>query len=844
MAEQEGWYAKLKANGRWLWHRLWCWGKVLVVCRVPLVSAVGGGLMLNFSQAKDFFADLGLLWWQWLAFFVLLFGWAWIVHAVARRALQHDDWVIEAHVNGGLTETQRKALREDFRTPAVLLPRLLGMFVLLSVAWAIYNSGDNLLTAADELPQIKEAYGRTSLLVVVALLFAGLYYVVIWKWRDLQSAMAKRSAWMPRPDEPLLAGTAPFPYNLWGDTAGTHVQRGVRTFDVLLAVVAVAITIAFVAGIFAPHVIANWFPRPLIAPLLFGGGVLLFGEIAAYSHRKRTPFLLFAIAAMLVVQFSVGRFHDIRWIDQRSSTESAQISIGTAIDRWKAANPRVNGEYPRPIIVAGAGGASRAGFMTAAVIGAMIDFGNENKATIPVSVRNRIFAISAVSGSSVGAAVVRAALADAAEAGTPDKPPCRESDERAWFGSLAEGAEKTKFRPQDSWRDCLQQLLAGDFLSPVIVGLGYRDSFPIGFLLGFNMDDRAALLEQAFERRYNLIAGKKDMGARVCEVADNIGLCRRMGYHPDPQATGVWLPLLFLNATSGTTGRRVMLSDVPAGSVYQSGNETGTLLPHVFDLLEMRTSSKASCPSWLARLLNSGTTGCPPSDDEKDTDIRLSTAATISARFPVVSPYATVRDRTRNALDRVVDGGYFENGGLATAADLVWALRAAGLDPVVVSVTNDPIVPADPDRLIISPGQRPALPEYTSTQFFGGFSAIVLAMYQTRQGHQEGSLGYLDSSMLGKHRHFKIGVRPLNNFHGTMCRSGQAPPNPAQALAKAASPKRPAVLEEVSMSWWVSQPVQAYLDGQLCVPENSKELVCELRSGGLQKPDDIAAGCR
>jgi hypothetical protein len=38
--------------------------------------------------------------------------------------------------------------------------------------------------------------------------------------------------------------------------------------------------------------------------------------------------------------------------------------------------------------------------------------------------------------------------------------------------------------------------------------------------------------------------------------------------------------------------------------------------------------------------------------------------------------------------------------------------------------------------------------------------------------------------------------------------------------------------------------VQAYLDGQLCVPENSKELICELRSGGLQKPEDIAAGCR
>jgi hypothetical protein len=225
MVEQDGWYAKLKAGGRWFRHRLWCWGKVLVVCRVPLVSAVGGGLILNFSQAKDFFADLGLLWWQWLAFFVLLFGWAWIVHAVARRALQHDDWVIEAHVNGGLTETQRKALREDFRTPAVLLPRLLGISVLLSVAWAIYNAGDNLLTAADDLPQIKEAYGRTSLLVVVALLFAGLYYVVIWKWRDLQSCCSRA----PRPFPTTCGATRPAHTRSAGSGRSTPSWRLLRS---------------------------------------------------------------------------------------------------------------------------------------------------------------------------------------------------------------------------------------------------------------------------------------------------------------------------------------------------------------------------------------------------------------------------------------------------------------------------------------------------------------------------------------------------------------------------------------------------------------------------------------
>jgi hypothetical protein len=33
------------------------------------------------------------------------------------------------------------------------------------------------------------------------------------------------------------------------------------------------------------------------------------------------------------------------------------------------------------------------------------------------------------------------------------------------------------------------------------------------------------------------------------------------------------------------------------------------------------------------------------------------------------------------------------------------------------------------------------------------------------------------------------------------------------------------------MSWWISQPVQAYLDAQLCAPEVDQVLICELKRG-------------
>jgi hypothetical protein len=40
----------------------------------------------------------------------------------------------------------------------------------------------------------------------------------------------------------------------------------------------------------------------------------------------------------------------------------------------------------------------------------------------------------------------------------------------------------------------------------------------------------------------------------------------------------------------------------------------------------------------------------------------------------------------------------------------------------------------------------------------------------------------------------------------------------------------------VSMSWWMSQPVQAYLDGQLCVRLNWSRLDCELQLDSV-KPE-------
>ena len=98
-------------------------------------------------QARDLFADTGFGFFSWFWFFVFLLVWAWVVHIMARRALQFDEWVPAAHASGGLSEDERLRLRKEFERPAVWIPRLLGLSVFAFVALALWITRLNLLPA-------------------------------------------------------------------------------------------------------------------------------------------------------------------------------------------------------------------------------------------------------------------------------------------------------------------------------------------------------------------------------------------------------------------------------------------------------------------------------------------------------------------------------------------------------------------------------------------------------------------------------------------------------------------------------------------------------------------------
>jgi hypothetical protein len=174
-----------------------------------------------------------------------------------------------------------------------------------------------------------------------------------------------------------------------------------------------------------------------------------------------------------------------------------------------------------------------------------------------------------------------------------------------------------------SYRRAAQEMLSYDALAPTLGSMLHADFvqrfLPIGFI-----PDRAKALETGWEAGW-----EKHLGDRYFSK----GMLRMYG-----EAGGQQLPSLFLNGTSVEVGNRLIGSncDLRDGQI-----------PDAVDLF-----------------------------GELGRDMRLSTAAHNSARFTYLSPAGTVHQNGGKMLEHVVDGGYFENSGAATAANIMTRLEA------------------------------------------------------------------------------------------------------------------------------------------------------------------------
>jgi hypothetical protein len=385
----------------------------------------------------------------------------------------------------------------------------------------------------------------------------------------------------------------------------------------------------------------------------------------------------------------------------------------------------------------------------------------------------QLFAISGVSGGSLGAIVAYAAISDS-QRRNDGGPPCRDSTDTDWFAPYVKSTEPSdRWQAQTSWRGCLQLLVSGDFLSPVMLALGTTDILP-----SVGLGDRVAVLEQAWEKRYERITGYPTLEEPL------IALRQRASEN------GHWLPVLLLNGTSVTTGRRIITSDV----------ETIRRIPPTNTVpieLRVRTFQDA----YDFREL----TGQPKIDENRD--LRISTAAATSARFPIISPHGNIRDeRTGRIVDRLVDGGYFENFGALTATELVHEMKKHWLKPVVVLINSEPTTP----NLYCRPADRFVPPAAPQTTWLAALTSPFQTVMATRQARGTLAAAALCNEIDDDNRFVFVTVGP--DFY-----------NPAKDL---------------SMSWWLSKFVQKHLDWELESTTNQKafEDIAELRK--LVRPVD------
>jgi hypothetical protein len=616
---------------------------------------------------------------------------------------------------------------------------------------------------------------------------------------------------------------------------------------------------------------------PLLLVLL-GAWLPFLTILALMSKRHQFPFIVAFIAGGVIFSLFIGDGHDVRIAELSKEQRAAlkPVAFADALKDWKAASgwnakgceqlpagaPEL-AHCPRPIIVAGEGGGSRAAFFLASLLGALEDDSlDKRKNPTARPFHQQLFAISSVSGSSAGAAFFVSAL-KAQPKQTIEKLKKAIYRQRLWFPNVAaarpvgmtvSGADTGSVTPNFltdfvSYKDALQAALSNDFVSPVLAASLARDVSLVSMFPGFM--DRAGVLEMAWEDAFDNVYGTSS------ETSPLSGPLQAMGPSPDS-----WTPLLFMNATSIATGRRVIVTPVKLTDPMGTGRSM--LFADSYDFHELlcapypdpitkdypALSPLQRAASVLPSLFNP-VTKCV---DRKPVsiDIRLSTAASVSARSPFVSPHADVRDRRSQLTDGIVDGGYFDNSGIVTALDIARGVKAldARLLPFILQVSSEPAwfeaskdcamqaaypaAPQIPDADNIRPmGSLPDPLTVMSTRISRGYETILeLPQHAAQMNGGIPSAAQIHVCPQSLESFWSLIMdytgntkKPEEKMHGMMMRMQK------QMLYKS-----------VSLSWWLSPPLQAYLDGQLYTGNNLAERNCVislLQDGGTpacQKP--------
>ena len=330
------------------------------------------------------------------------------------------------------------------------------------------------------------------------------------------------------------------------------------------------------------------------------------------------------------------------------------------------------------VLVAASGGASRAAYWTGTVLR---ELENADGAR---GFSHDVFAISSVSGGTLGAVGYSAWVAER-QSRLPQSAPT--PTERLQFVRSFAGA---------------------DYLSPAVAGLLFPDTVQ-RFLPVPLLPSRATSLEESWEMSWRRSAaecasGSSAVPAAACPRGDRMEadfLSIWEGVLDIPAvAPRHWVPIVLANGTHAQTGKRIVTAPVRISP---------DVIEDSYDFFDV-----------YAR------------------PIRASTAIHNSARFPVISPAGTLNGAASNG--HVVDGGYFENGGLETLIDLARYIHE--IDPgrriLIVEINNDDMLPLEDTARCPKPGDETCaiamrgVPRSDPSPLLGGLSSVLGALYMTR----------------------------------------------------------------------------------------------------------------
>lgn len=452
---------------------------------------------------------------------------------------------------------------------------------------------------------------------------------------------------------------------------GALQQRTVTT-----VVCAIGLTFALLFAIWwRPVQVTAFVTAPVLLCFALASWILFGDLVLTYFFKQARLPSMAAVPLLLFVLFSLWNDnHAIALIEEGDAPPQVRREIDVHVNAWLAAR-QARGELapgrPFPVfLVASEGGGIRAAYWAGIVLAKLQDdsggrFGRH------------LFALSGVSGGSLGNGAFAALMADGGS-GALRRSPCARSN------------------PARPYQQCIRDVLRRDYLSPGLGYLLYPDMLQRFMPFPLPSADRARAVEAAWAHGWRQAAASERMAQRF---------------------DGLWegdaeldVPSLLLNATLVGGGNRVIASDLVIDGRFPDAYDA-------FDpMLDLRRMS-------------------------------LATAIHNSARFSYMSPAGTVSGCVQRARmvpctpgarrfvwGRLIDGGYFENSGVETLRDLLFAMRpvlaaweARGyrIDPVVMVISNSPGALAPSGR------QDPASARL-GTDFLSELLAPPLGLFNTR----------------------------------------------------------------------------------------------------------------